>query len=609
MPHRFMLAAVAAVVLLGGCAGRPAPTDAPATRGSVAAVAATGDESRRLRELVDAYFEDYLRLNPLVATSIGDPRYDDRFEVSISSEWRVRAERTEVEYLAKVRRIDKSRLAGQDLLTYQVFESARERELEGFQFPGYLIPLNQFYSVPNTFALLGSGNGQQPFKTPEDYEKFLRRLDGFVAWTDQAIVNMREGIVRGYTLPKVLTERTLPQLQAQVVARPEDSVYWGPIRNMPASFSAEDRERITVEYRGAIEGKVVPTYRRLHDFMRDEYLPHCRTTDGMGALPDGDRWYRYRVRQVTTTDLTPEQIHQIGLSEVKRIQGEMGAVMKQVGFQGSLDEFFRFLNNDPQFVWPSAEALIAGYVDIKNRVDPQLPKLFGVLPKADYEVRAVEPFREKSAAGGSYQAASEDGSRPGIFYANTYDLKARPKWAMEALSLHEGNPGHHLQISIAREQKELPKFRRFGGYTAYSEGWALYAESLGPDLGMYKNPYNYFGRLEGELFRAIRLVVDTGLHAKGWTREQVLAYIDENSATSEARRVAETERYMAIPGQALAYKIGQMRISELRGRAERELGPRFDIRRFHDAILVDGALPLDVLETKIDRWIAAEKGG
>jgi uncharacterized protein (DUF885 family) len=609
MPHRFMLAAVAAVVLLGGCAGSPAPTDSPATSGSVAAVAATGDESRRLRELVDAYFEDYLRLNPLVATSIGDPRYDDRFEVSISSEWRMRAERTEVEYLAKVRRIDKSRLAGQDLLTYQVFESARERELEGFQFPGYLIPLNQFYSVPNTFALLGSGNGQQPFKTPEDYEKFLRRLDGFVAWTDQAIVNMREGIVRGYTLPKVLTERTLPQLQAQVVARPEDSVYWGPIRNMPASFSAEDRERITVEYRGAIEGKVVPTYRRLHDFMRDEYLPHCRTTDGMGALPDGDRWYRYRVRQVTTTDLTPEQIHQIGLSEVKRIQGEMGAVMKQVGFQGSLDEFFRFLNNDPQFVWPSAEALIAGYVDIKNRVDPQLPKLFGVLPKADYEVRAVEPFREKSAAGGSYQAASEDGSRPGIFYANTYDLKARPKWAMEALSLHEGNPGHHLQISIAREQKELPKFRRFGGYTAYSEGWALYAESLGPDLGMYKNPYNYFGRLEGELFRAIRLVVDTGLHAKGWTREQVLAYIDENSATSEARRVAETERYMAIPGQALAYKIGQMRISELRGRAERELGPRFDIRRFHDAILVDGALPLDVLETKIDRWIAAEKGG
>jgi len=606
MPHRFLLAAALSVVLLDGCAGSPAPSE---MRAATAPVATTSEESRRLRELVDAYFEDYLKLNPLAATSIGDPRYDDRFEVSISPEWRARAERTEFEYLAKVRQIDKSKLAGQDLLSYQVFESARERELEGFKYPGYLIPLNQFYSVPNTFALLGSGNGQQPFKTPEDYDKFLRRLDGFVAWTDQAIVNMREGMTRGYTLPKILTERTLPQLEAHVVARPEDSVYWGPIRNMPASFSAEDRERITVEYRGAIEGKVVPTYRRLHDFMRDEYLPHGRTTDGMGGLPDGDEWYRYRVRQVTTTDLTPAQIHEIGLAEVKRIHGEMGAVMERVGYKGSLDEFFRFLNNDPQFVWPSAEALIAGYVDIENRVDPQLPKLFGVLPKASYEVRPVEAFREKSAAGGSYQAASEDGSRPGIFYANTYDLKARPKWAMEALSLHEGNPGHHLQISIAREQKDLPKFRRFGGYTAYSEGWGLYAESLGPDLGMYTDPYQYFGRLEGELFRAIRLVVDTGLHSKGWTREQVLAYIDENSATSEARRVAETERYMAIPGQALAYKIGQLRISALRARAEKELGPRFDIRKFHDQILVDGALPLDVLEAKIDRWIAAEKGG
>ncbi len=609
MPHRFLLAAGVSVVLLGGCAGSPAPTDSRSTSAAASSAAATSDESRRLRELVDAYFEDYLKLNPLAATSIGDPRYDDRFEVSISPEWRARAERTEFDYLAKVRQIDKSKLTGQDLLSYQVFESARERELEGFKYPGYLIPLNQFYSVPNTFALLGSGNGQQPFKTPEDYDKFLRRLDGFVAWTDQAIVNMQEGMARGYTLPKILTERTLPQLEAHVVASPEDSVYWGPIRNMPESFSAEERERITVAYRGAIEGKVVPTYRRLHDFMRDEYLPHGRTTDGMGGLPDGDEWYRYRVRVVTTTDLTPAQIHEIGLAEVKRIHGEMGAVMERVGYKGSLDEFFRYLNTDPRFVWPSAEALIQGYVDIENRVNPQLPKLFGVLPKAAYEVRPVEAFREKSAAGGSYQAASEDGSRPGIFYANTYDLKARPKWAMEALSLHEGNPGHHLQISIAREQKDLPRFRRFGGYTAYSEGWALYAESLGPDLGMYEDPYAYFGRLEGELFRAIRLVVDTGLHSKGWTREQVLAYIDENSATSEARRVAETERYMAIPGQALAYKIGQLRISALRARAEKELGSSFDIRKFHDQILVDGALPLDVLEAKIDRWIAAEKGG
>jgi uncharacterized protein (DUF885 family) len=605
-----LLAAALAAVFVAGSAGSAAPTASSAPAAAPAAVSdAAAAESRRLREIVDAYFEDYLRLNPLAATSIGDPRYDDRFEVSISPEWRARAERMEFDYLARLRQVDKARLQGQDLLTYQVFASARELELEGFRYPGHLMPMNQFYSVPNTFAQLGSGNGLQPFKTVEDYEKFLRRLDGFVAWTDQAIANMREGVTRGYTLPKVLTERTLPQLAAHVVARPEDSVYWGPVRNMPASFSAVDRERITVAYRAAIEGKVVPTYRRLHDFMRDEYLPRGRTTDGLGALPDGDKWYAYRVRDITTTDLTPARIHEIGLAEVKRIRGEMQAVMDRVGFKGSLDEFFRFLNTDPSFVWPSREALVAGYVDIMNRVDPQLPKLFEVLPKAAYEVRAVEPFREKSAAGGSYQAASEDGSRPGIFYANTYDLKARPKWAMEALSLHEGNPGHHFQISIAREQENLPRFRRFGSYTAYSEGWGLYAESLGPELGMYKDPYQYFGRLEGELFRAIRLVVDTGLHAKGWTREQVLAYIDANSATSEARRVAETERYMAIPGQALAYKLGQLRISELRSRAERELGPRFDVRKFHSAILIDGPLPLDVLEAKVDRWIAAEKGG
>jgi uncharacterized protein (DUF885 family) len=343
--------------------------------------------------------------------------------------------------------------------------------------------------------------------------------------------------------------------------------------------------------------------------MRDEYLPQSRTTVGLDKLPDGADWYAYRVRQSTTTDLTPAQIHEIGLAEVKRIHAEMQGVMQQVGFKGTLAEFFVHLNTDPQFVWPTREALIQGYVDIKNRVDPQLPKLFETLPKADYEVRAVEPFREKSAAGGSYQAASEDGSRPGIFYANAYDLKARPKWAMEALSLHEGNPGHHFQISIAREQKELPRFRRFGGYTAYSEGWGLYAESLGPDLGVYTDPYQYFGRLEGELFRAIRLVVDTGLHSKGWTREQVLEFIDANSATSDARAVAETERYIAIPGQALAYKIGQLKIGELRARAEQKLGPRFDVRKFHTVILADGALPLDVLEAKVDRWIASQQGG
>ena len=573
------------------------------------AIEAAAAESRKLAELVDAYFEEQLKLNPLLATSIGDPRYNDRFEVTISPEWRARDEKLERDYLERIKSIDPAGLSGQDALTYEIFKSARERKIEGFRFPGHLIPVNQFYSVPNSFAQLGSGNGLHPFKTVKDYEDFLKRVNGFVAWTDQAIVNMREGIAKGYTLPKVLVERTLPQLAAQLVEKPEDSLYWGPITNLPASFSAAERQELTAAYRAAITNQVIPSYRRLHDFLRDEYLPKARTSVGLDALPDGKAWYEYNVRNISTTDYTPAQIHEIGLREVERIHGEMRRVMLQVGFEGSLDDFFRFLNTDEQFVHPSREALVAGYVDIKNRVDPQLPRLFESLPNADYEVRAVEPFREKSAAGGQYQAASEDGSRPGIFYANAYDLKARPKWAMEALSLHEGNPGHHFQISIQREQKNLPRFRRFGGYTAYSEGWGLYAESLGPELGVYKDPYQYFGRLEGELFRAIRLVVDTGLHSKGWTREQVLEYIDANSATSDARRIAETERYIAIPGQAVAYKIGQLKISELRERAERELGDRFDLRRFHTAVLADGALPLDVLEAKIERWIAAQKGG
>jgi len=589
--------------MLAGCASprAPAPVENPPTADRAAS------ESQKLQVVFDEYFEQQLQLNPILATSIGDPRYNDRFVVSIAPDVIAQERQLERDYLARINAIDRGRLSAQEQASYDIFKSSREREIDGFRFPGELIPMNQFYSVPNSFVQLGSGNGMQPFKTVRDYDNFLKRIDGFVQWTDQAIVNMREGIRRGYTLPRILAERTLPQLQAQVVPRAEDSLYWGPVTGMPAGFPAEDRERLTAAYRAAIETKIVPAYRKLHDFMRDEYVPKARASDGMEGLPDGKAWYAYNVSRITTTDYTPEQIHQIGLDEVKRIHAEMAGVMQRVGFKGTLQEFFTHLNSDPQFFWPTREALVAGYVDIKNRVDPQLPKLFEILPRADYEVRAVEPFREKSAAGGQYQAASEDGSRPGIFYANAYDLRARPKRAMEALSLHEGNPGHHFQISIQREQQGLPKFRRFGGYTAYVEGWGLYAESLGPELGMYGDPYQYFGRLEAELWRSIRLVVDTGLHAKGWTREQVLAYMSENSSEGEARRVSEAERYMAIPGQALAYKIGQLKISELRARAEKELGPKFDVRRFHTAVLADGALPLDVLEAKIDRWIATQR--
>ena len=601
-PSRFVLLAFS--LLLAGLAVTPAGVLAAA---APAAVDRAQSESQKLHTIFDEYFEEYLQQNPILATSIGDPRYNDRFVVGISPAAIAAEEKLHREYLARLQTVDRAALPVADQLSFDIFKTGREREIEGFKFPDELIPLNQFYSTPNSFAQLGSGNGMQPFKTVQDYDNFLKRLDGFVAWTDQAIVNMKQGVQRGYTLPKVLAERTVPQLEAHIVAKPEESLYWGPITKMPADFSAADRERLTGAYRAAIETRVVPTYRKLRDYMRDEYLPKTRLSDGMEGLPNGKAWYAYNVKRVTTTDYTPEQIHQIGLDEVKRIHGEMEAVMKQVGFKGTRNEFFKHLNTDPQFFFDHREDLIAGYDAIRKRVNPRLPQLFETLPRADYEVRAVEPFREKSAAGGQYQAANEDGTRPGVFYANAYDLRARPKWAMEALSLHEANPGHHFQISIQREQQGLPKFRRFGGYTAFSEGWALYAESLGQALGMYTDPYQYFGALEAELWRAIRLVVDTGLHSKGWTREQVLEYMDANSSAAEARRVSETERYMAIPGQALAYKIGQLKLSELRARAEQELGPKFDVRKFHTAVLMDGALPLDVLEAKVDRWIASQR--
>jgi uncharacterized protein (DUF885 family) len=602
-PSRLVL--LASSLLMAGWAVVPASVlAAPATAGAEDRAHA---ESQKLHVIFDEYFEAYLQQNPILATSIGDPRYNALFVVDIAPEAIAAEQKLQRDALARIKTIDRSVLPPQDQLSYDIFKSARERDIAGFAFPDELMPLNQFYSTPNSFVQLGSGDGMQPFKTVQDYDNFLQRLDGFVQWSDQAIVNMREGIKRGYTLPRLLAERTLPQLQAQVVARPEDSLFWGPIKNLPASFTDAERERITQAYRAAIETKVVPTYRKLHDFMRDEYIPHARLSHGMEGLPGGKDWYAYNVRRITTTDYTPAQIHQIGLDEVARIHGEMKRVMQQVGFKGTLSEFFQYMNTDPQFFFDKREDLIAGYEALRSKVNPQLPKLFEILPKADYEVRAVEPFREKSAAGGQYQAASEDGSRPGIFYANAYDLRARQKWAMEALSLHEANPGHHFQISIQREQKGLPRFRRFGGYTAYSEGWGLYAESLGPELGMYTDPYQYFGRLEGELWRAIRLVVDTGLHSKGWTREQVLEYMDANSSAAEARRVSEAERYMAIPGQALAYKIGQLKITELRARAEKALGPKFDVRKFHTAVLADGALPLDVLEAKVDRWIESQR--
>jgi uncharacterized protein (DUF885 family) len=433
-------------------------------------------------------------------------------------------------------------------------------------------------------------------------------MAGMQVWIGQAIANMRDGVKQGITQPRAVVEKVLLQLDALAVARPEDSILDQPLRSLPPDVDATTRARLVADYRASI-AQTLAAYRQLRDYMRSEYLPAARTSVGWSQLPRGSEWYAFLVAAFTTTRMSPDEIHELGLREVARIEGEMNAVREQVGFEGDLEAFFRFLKEDRRFYFETPDELLAAYRDLKARINGLLPRLFADFPKADYEIRAVEPFRAQSSAGAFYERPSADGKRPGIFYVNTHDLKGQPKYGLETLSLHEAAPGHHFQIAIQQELSGLPRVRRFGFYAAYGEGWALYCESIGKELGVFTDPYQYYGRLNDEMLRAMRLVVDTGLHAKGWSREQAIRYMLDHSSLAESDVIAEVERYIAWPGQALGYKIGQLRISAMRARAEAALGPRFDAREFHSVILRDGALPLDVLEKKVDRWIEATQRG
>ncbi|HEX2929071.1 MAG TPA: DUF885 domain-containing protein [Candidatus Binatia bacterium] len=559
-------------------------------------------EARKLADIFERYFEEYLELFPLFATQIGDHRYDDQLRINIGAEHRARQQKLYRETLEQLSAVNIKELTAKERLYHETLMRALRRREEATKFPGYLLPVRQLGSLPIEFPLLGSGSGSHPFRTVEDYDNFLKRIDGFELWVETAIANMREGIQRGIVQPKVVVERTLPQLEAMVVKDVKDSLFYQPIKRLPAQFSSTERDRLTAVYAEAIETKIIPTYRRLATFMREEYLSQSRDTIAWSDLPGGHDWYDYLVRSQTTTELTPDEIFQLGMDEVGRIKQEMERLRERSGFSGTLEEFSRQLSKTAPRPFSSRDSLIKGYVAIWQTVDPHLAQLFGRVPTAPFEVRTIEEFRERSAPS-QYWSASPDGSRPGIFYVNASGIEGNPRRASESLFLHEAIPGHHFQISLQQEQKDLPRFQRFGGYTAFIEGWALYAESLGQQLDLYKEPDQYFSRLNSELFRAVRLVVDVGLHRKGWSREQAMKFMMDTTMSGESGVALEIDRYIANPAQALAYKIGQLKISSIRAKAEKTLGAKFDIRTFHDELLKDGALPLSILEDKMDQWI------
>lgn len=576
-----------------------------------AEVSAAPAAASQLNQLLADYQEAKLQLNPLQATFQSDHRFNHLLGDYLSDDYLARARALEADTLAKLDNIDRTALGYQDGLSYDIFHYDRAFALseheQGFALLDTYLPINQFYSFHSLLAKLGSGASAQPFDTVQDYDNWLARVAGFTPWVKQAIARMREGMAKGVVQPRIVVERMIPQLAAMLVDQPEDSLFHRPVTEFPASFSEADKDRLTQAYAQQIEQQIVPAYRQLHDFVAGPYLDAARDSVGLGQVPGGMDWYQSRVRYHTTTDLTPEQIHQLGLDEVARIRAEMEKTMAQVGFEGDLQAFFRFLKTDPRFQPKSEAELLAAYEALRVKIDAALPRLFDAAPKAPYVIKPIEAFRAASQAAAEYNSPTPDGSQPGIFYVNTYDLPARPTYMQEMLSIHEAAPGHHFQMALAMEQTNLPDFRRYDGPNAYVEGWGLYTESLGKALGLYTDPYMYFGSLTADMWRACRLVVDTGMHAQGWSRERAIDYMKANLALSDTDIVAEVERYIAYHGQALSYKIGQLKLLELRDRAEAALGDNFDIKAFHRQVLIDGAMPLSILAAKLDRWIAGQR--
>ncbi|SQH76128.1 conserved protein of unknown function [Shewanella benthica] len=606
MRRAFLAISIGLLLGITGCSDNdnPASKDTSSTVIGVSSeVAQTSQNEQAYLALVDDFFKDYLKLEPIYATFVGVNDYNDQFGGDLTNEYLKTRHDLNTSYQARVEKIDRNALSTELQLSYDMFTYDRNVALIDEIYPARFMPMNQFHSTVISMVQLGSGESAQPFNTVEDYHNWASRLTGFIAWTKLAQERMDEGVRSKVVLPRVLVERIIPQLKALLVDDASKSLFYAPINNLPQSFSDADKAELTASYTKLINQDLIPAIASLTEYFEIKYLPVARASDGWWGLPNGKVWYQHLANSHTTTLMSVDEIHQIGLSEVARILSEMDKVREQVNFEGDLKAFFASLSSESEYFFTDRQDLIDGYMTRKERINAELAKYFNIMPKADYVVKPVESFREQSAAGASYESPAVDGSRPGVFYINTYNLKAQPKWGMTTLSLHEAAPGHHFQIAIKQELTGVPEFQRFGNYTAFEEGWALYAEYLGVEMGLFKDPYQYFGKLSDEMLRAMRLVVDTGLHAKGWTREQAIQYMKDNSPMAESDIIAEVERYMAIPGQALSYKVGQLKILSLRAEAEAALGDKFDLKAFHDQILTSGSLPMAVMELKIHHWI------
>jgi uncharacterized protein (DUF885 family) len=565
--------------------------------------ALAADEASRLQDLFHREWELRLKEDPLFATSAGRHEYDDRLPAMTLADLERQAAAAKG-FLGELKTIDRSRLAREDQINYDIFQRQLENRVADFELGDYQMPFNADSGFHTGFARLAE---EMPLATVKDYDNYISRLRAWPRYVREQIALMRTGIQRGMTIPKATLTGYEGTIAGHVVEDPAKSVFWAPFEKFPSVIPEKERERLRREGRSAVVDGAVAGYREFLDFFRQEYLPKARSTLAASALPNGRAYYAQQIRQFTSLDLPPEEIHKIGLAEVDRINKEMQAVIKKVGFQGDFAAFLQFLRTDPRFYVKTPEELLQRAAWIAKRIDGKLPSEFKTLPRLPYTVQPVPPELAPKYTSGRYVDAPEGSIQPGIYWVNTYKLESRPLYNLEALTLHEAVPGHHLQIARSRELAGLPEFRRFSYISAFGEGWGLYSEWLGKEMGFYTDPYSDFGRLTYEMWRACRLVVDTGIHAMDWTREQAIDYMATRTALPLHEVETEVDRYISWPGQALAYKLGELKIKELRRQAEKELGDRFDVRNFHDAVLGSGAVPLNVLEANVTRWIGEQR--